>query len=162
MPKVIKPDLKIEPWALKVLHYEFSGGFMIGLIFNQFPIDKKSAGNPIFALRFGARLAREVFWQRVGGRGGLRWSFWFEFAENERRFDTPQHPALPRRGRQIRMRLAARALAPPSLEFEGLVQLMAIQKSQVKDCSFDCFGIELTQFVCMFLQVSVFILSACS
>ena len=63
----------------------------------------------------------------------------FEFAEYERRSDTLLAPRSAIRGRRIQMRLAARAPPPPSVGFEGLVQLWAIEKSQIDDSSFHCF-----------------------
>ena len=65
-------------WGHKMVQNEALGTegrnfeFWTSLILDEFLIGKKSAENPRFAIRFGARRAREVTLRRVGGTGGGR------------------------------------------------------------------------------------------
>ena len=86
------------------------------LVFDEFSVGPKSTNN--FKLY---EEGCQTSW--VGGTGGVRRAF--EFEEYRKRSDTPL-PRSKRRGRRIRMRLAARAAPPPSLGFEDLVQLWSI------------------------------------
>ena len=109
--------------------------------------------DPFWGPRGGKKAILVSHPARVCGQGGVRKRLW-SLQISDTRFDTPCNPSAARRGRRIRMRLAARAPPPPILELGACCSWL--HSAACKFAVGDLMAAFLLAFnFCIFLQISV-------